>query len=221
MCCRKRRAVMLRVLGMRLLTRLLLLVCSLSLVSLLFLSRCGLNVETELQLDPGTGKSSRTHAHSTSTQSKCTCWRIPPSHVDYVCCRLVFERCLTAFGQTFATKNKRFKFHLVKVEAVTFLATAQLASRFKNVNYNFTVPRTSVGNVIKKSSHSESNPTCPNGRQLCYQLNCRWQHRYTWCNEIYEFAAKKVENEMLYLRNNGAWTRNVLAVVEAQACWKS
>ncbi|XP_069680089.1 chondroitin sulfate N-acetylgalactosaminyltransferase 2 isoform X3 [Periplaneta americana] len=48
---------MLRVLGMRLLTRLLLLVCSLSLVSLLFLSRCGLNVETEVQLDPGTGAS--------------------------------------------------------------------------------------------------------------------------------------------------------------------
>jgi hypothetical protein len=48
---------MLRVLGMRLLTRLLLLVCSLSLVSLLFLSRCGLNVERELlQQDPGTGK---------------------------------------------------------------------------------------------------------------------------------------------------------------------
>jgi hypothetical protein len=54
--CRKRRLVMLHVLGMRLLTRLLLLVCSLSLVSLLFLSRCGLNVETEVQLDPGTGK---------------------------------------------------------------------------------------------------------------------------------------------------------------------
>jgi multisubunit Na+/H+ antiporter MnhB subunit len=56
MFCRKRRLLMLRVLGMRLLTRLLLLVCSLSLVSLLFLSRCGLNVETEVQLDPGTGK---------------------------------------------------------------------------------------------------------------------------------------------------------------------
>jgi hypothetical protein len=45
---------------MRLLTRLLLLVCSLSLVSLLFLSRCGLNVEPEVQLDPGTGKYSAT-----------------------------------------------------------------------------------------------------------------------------------------------------------------
>ncbi|XP_021937990.1 chondroitin sulfate N-acetylgalactosaminyltransferase 2 isoform X2 [Zootermopsis nevadensis] len=48
---------MLQVLGMRLLTRLLLLVCSLSLVSLLFLSRCGLNVETETQIDPGIGSS--------------------------------------------------------------------------------------------------------------------------------------------------------------------
>ena len=48
--------LMLRALGMRLLTRLLLLVCSLSLVSLLFLSRCGLNVEPEVQLEPGTGK---------------------------------------------------------------------------------------------------------------------------------------------------------------------
>jgi hypothetical protein len=47
---------MLHALGMRLLTRLLLLVCSLSLVSLLFLSRCGLNVETDVQLEPGTGK---------------------------------------------------------------------------------------------------------------------------------------------------------------------
>lgn len=43
-CYRKRRgSVMVRLLGMRLLTRLLLLVCSLSLISLLFLSRCGLN----------------------------------------------------------------------------------------------------------------------------------------------------------------------------------
>lgn len=41
--CRKRRVGMVRLLGMRLLTRLLLLVCSLSLISLLFLSRCGLN----------------------------------------------------------------------------------------------------------------------------------------------------------------------------------
>jgi len=48
--------LMLRALGMRLLTRLLLLVCSLSLVSLLFLSRCGLNVDPEVQLEPGTGK---------------------------------------------------------------------------------------------------------------------------------------------------------------------
>ena len=55
-CCRKRRVLMLRALGMRLLTRLLLLVCSLSLVSLLFLSRCGLNIEPEVQLEPGTGK---------------------------------------------------------------------------------------------------------------------------------------------------------------------
>lgn len=49
---RKRRTVMVRLLGMRLLTRLLLLVCSLSLISLLFLSRCGLNnlePETEEQ----------------------------------------------------------------------------------------------------------------------------------------------------------------------------
>jgi hypothetical protein len=60
LCCRKRRVLMLRALGMRLLTRLLLLVCSLSLVSLLFLSRCGLNVEPEVQLEPGTGK----YAHS-------------------------------------------------------------------------------------------------------------------------------------------------------------
>ncbi|KAK7869836.1 hypothetical protein R5R35_008053 [Gryllus longicercus] len=47
---------MLRLLGMRLLTRLLLLVCSLSLLSLLFLSRCGLNLETVV-IDPGTGAS--------------------------------------------------------------------------------------------------------------------------------------------------------------------
>jgi hypothetical protein len=68
--CRKRRAVMLRVLGMRLLTRLLLLVCSLSLVSLLFLSRCGLNVESEVQLDPGTGKYSDTELrHKSSAHS--------------------------------------------------------------------------------------------------------------------------------------------------------
>ena len=43
---------MFRVLGMRLMTRILLLVCSLSLVSILFLSRCGLNnlePETEEQ----------------------------------------------------------------------------------------------------------------------------------------------------------------------------
>jgi hypothetical protein len=59
-CCRKRRVLMLRALGMRLLTRLLLLVCSLSLVSLFFLSRCGLNVDPEVQLEPGTGK----YAHS-------------------------------------------------------------------------------------------------------------------------------------------------------------
>jgi len=52
--------LMLRTLGMRLLTRLLLLVCSLSLVSLFFLSRCGLNVDPEVQLEPGTGK----YAHS-------------------------------------------------------------------------------------------------------------------------------------------------------------
>ncbi|KAK4883316.1 hypothetical protein RN001_006635, partial [Aquatica leii] len=39
----KRRIGMVRLLGMRLLTRLLLLVCSLSLISLLFLSRCGLS----------------------------------------------------------------------------------------------------------------------------------------------------------------------------------
>ena len=58
-CCRKRRMLMLQALGMRLLTRLLLLVCSLSLVSLLFLSRCGLNVEPEVQLEPGTGKYTR------------------------------------------------------------------------------------------------------------------------------------------------------------------
>lgn len=36
---------MLRLLGMRLLTRLLLLVCSLSLLSILLLSRCGLSIE--------------------------------------------------------------------------------------------------------------------------------------------------------------------------------
>lgn len=49
---------MLRLLGMRLLTRLLLLVCSLSLVSLLLLSRCGLNIDSadqqqQLVLGPG------------------------------------------------------------------------------------------------------------------------------------------------------------------------
>jgi hypothetical protein len=79
LCCRKRRAVMLRVLGMRLLTRLLLLVCSLSLVSLLLLSRCGLNVETEVQLDPGTGKyrhfvTKRASAHRTSCSPTRRCW---------------------------------------------------------------------------------------------------------------------------------------------------
>ena len=41
--CRRRRDIMLRVLGVRLLSRLLVLVCSLSLLSLLFLSRCGFN----------------------------------------------------------------------------------------------------------------------------------------------------------------------------------
>lgn len=49
---RKRRPTMIRLLGMRLMTRLLLVVCSLSLVSILFLSRCGLNTlepETEEQ----------------------------------------------------------------------------------------------------------------------------------------------------------------------------
>uniref|UniRef100_A0A1Y1JV19 Hexosyltransferase n=1 Tax=Photinus pyralis TaxID=7054 RepID=A0A1Y1JV19_PHOPY len=47
---RKRRIGMVRFLGMRLLTRLLLLICSLSLVSLLFLSRCGLgNLEPEVE----------------------------------------------------------------------------------------------------------------------------------------------------------------------------
>jgi hypothetical protein len=65
---RKRRLLMLRILGMRLLTRLLLLVCSLSLVSLLFLSRCGLNVETEVQLDPGTGKYTVTNLVPTQSQ---------------------------------------------------------------------------------------------------------------------------------------------------------
>lgn len=43
---------MIRLLGMRLMTRLLLIVCSLSLISILFLSRCGLNTlepETEEQ----------------------------------------------------------------------------------------------------------------------------------------------------------------------------
>ncbi|GJQ87220.1 hypothetical protein Trydic_g8449, partial [Trypoxylus dichotomus] len=40
---RKRRSAMIRLLGMRLMTRLLLVVCSLSLISILFLSRCGLN----------------------------------------------------------------------------------------------------------------------------------------------------------------------------------
>lgn len=52
LCSRKRRLGMVRLLGMRLLTRLLLLICSLSLISLLFLSRCGLNnlePETEEQ----------------------------------------------------------------------------------------------------------------------------------------------------------------------------
>ncbi|KAJ8888325.1 hypothetical protein PR048_007812 [Dryococelus australis] len=50
-----RRVVMLRLLGMRLVTRLLLLVCSLSIVSLLFLGRCGLNLESDV-LDPGTDR---------------------------------------------------------------------------------------------------------------------------------------------------------------------
>lgn len=40
---------MLRVLGVRLLSRMLVLVCSLSLLSLLFLSRCGFNnLDTDL-----------------------------------------------------------------------------------------------------------------------------------------------------------------------------
>jgi hypothetical protein len=47
--CRQRRDIMLRVLGVRLLSRLLVLVCSLSLLSLLFLSRCGFNnLESDL-----------------------------------------------------------------------------------------------------------------------------------------------------------------------------
>lgn len=47
--CRRRRDIMLRVLGVRLLSRLLVLVCSLSLLSLLFLSRCGFNnLDTDL-----------------------------------------------------------------------------------------------------------------------------------------------------------------------------
>ncbi|KAJ3641293.1 hypothetical protein Zmor_027805 [Zophobas morio] len=59
---RKRRAArteMMRLLGMRLVTRLLLLVCSLSLISLLFLSRCGLSgldtsaVMEETESQPG------------------------------------------------------------------------------------------------------------------------------------------------------------------------
>lgn len=51
-CYRKKRSAMIRLLGMRLMTRLLLVVCSLSLISILFLSRCGLNTlepETEEQ----------------------------------------------------------------------------------------------------------------------------------------------------------------------------
>jgi len=52
---------------MRLLTRLLLLVCSLSLVSLLFLSRCGLNVDPEVQLEPGTGKYAHIFVYSGDT----------------------------------------------------------------------------------------------------------------------------------------------------------
>ncbi|XP_063977535.1 chondroitin sulfate N-acetylgalactosaminyltransferase 1 isoform X2 [Diachasmimorpha longicaudata] len=46
---KRRRHTMLRVLGVRLLSRLLVLVCSLSLLSLLFLNRCGFNsIDTEL-----------------------------------------------------------------------------------------------------------------------------------------------------------------------------
>ncbi|XP_015600560.1 chondroitin sulfate N-acetylgalactosaminyltransferase 2 [Cephus cinctus] len=46
---KRRRDMMLRVLGVRLLSRLLVLVCSLSLLSLLFLSRCGFNnLDTDL-----------------------------------------------------------------------------------------------------------------------------------------------------------------------------
>ena len=78
-CCRKRRVLMLRALGMRLLTRLLLLVCSLSLVSLFFLSRCGLNVDPDVQLEPGTGKFFFLHLlairkHYTIASYELMCW---------------------------------------------------------------------------------------------------------------------------------------------------
>ncbi|KAJ8672563.1 hypothetical protein QAD02_003822, partial [Eretmocerus hayati] len=49
---RRRRDIMLRVLGVRLLSRLLVLICSLSLLSLLFLSRCGFNSLDSDLVDP-------------------------------------------------------------------------------------------------------------------------------------------------------------------------
>ncbi|KAF5284864.1 hypothetical protein FQA39_LY16936 [Lamprigera yunnana] len=79
----KRRIGMVRLLGMRLLTRLLLLVCSLSLVSLLFLSRCGLNnlepeiedQETQAAL-PGSRISDTTTVPATKSlgSSNLDCW---------------------------------------------------------------------------------------------------------------------------------------------------
>ncbi|XP_048513488.1 chondroitin sulfate N-acetylgalactosaminyltransferase 1 isoform X2 [Athalia rosae] len=61
---KRRRDMMLRVLGVRLLSRLLVLVCSLSLLSLLFLSRCGFNnLESDL-IDTAGDRKGREKKHA-------------------------------------------------------------------------------------------------------------------------------------------------------------
>lgn len=62
---RRTRAAMIRLLGTRLFTRLLLLICSLSLLSLLFLSRCSLN-----GLDTTSSSAEETEIHASFLSGK-------------------------------------------------------------------------------------------------------------------------------------------------------